>query len=128
MPRDAAAKRHPLPSLEEIDALDRNSLAHRYLDDRRRPPRFDVLVDVIRTSFPDLKVEVEDWSYEPFVKIGRIWRVTGRRRQGKRLTVRKVRSCFDQEKLFVHKTCETYRTNWDIVRWIGDEARRRKLV
>lgn len=114
-----------LPTLAEIVALDAAAFELRHWsDERRRPPRFQVLVEVIRAEFPDLKVDVSSWSYEPWVKQGRLRRVTGRVRHGKRLTVAAPGSPFGHY-LFDYKSSEPYSSNWDVVRWIAEEARRR---
>ena len=119
----------PRPSLAEIVALDEDSFSHRFLSEaRRRPPQLTTLASLIEVSFPDLEVRLETWAHEPYRKIGRLRRITGRRREGKRLLVLPKGSSSNASALFDHKSSEPYQTNWNVVRWIAEEARRRGLV
>ncbi len=126
--------RKPLPTLQEIVTLHDDAFTHRFISDaRRRPPRLEALAAMIDTFFPDLEVRMDTWSYEPFQKVGRLRRVTGRRRDGKRLLVLRRNSekgsiTSDRSALLDHKSSDPYRNNWDVVRWIAEEARRRKLA
>lgn len=120
-----------LPTLAELAGLDAKVLDIRFGgNEKRRPPRFEQLVRIIQHYFPDLGVSLSDWSVTPYRKIKRIRHVTGQQRDGKRLILTKDgKSRYAGGEIVLdHKTCETYRTNWDVLRWIVQEARRRKMV
>lgn len=115
-------------TLAEIIVLHDNEFEHRYLSDsRRRPPRLETLAQVIRAAFPDLDVALSDWAHEPWVKSGRLRRVTGQVRHGKRLLVEARGRDLLRKRLLDYRSAEPYATSWDVVQWIAEEARRRKL-
>jgi len=119
-----------IPTMPELAKLDANAWSIRHIDaEKKRPPRFESMVEIIAHYFPDLDIHVDDWSEQPYVKQGRLRRVTGATRYGRRLilTPKGGSPYTGSERLFEHKTTGTYSTNWNILRWIVDEARRRKM-
>ena len=114
-------------TIERILELDDNSLQFRFSVEgaaRRRPPSFDDLVGFIRTHFAGTyEATVQPWSVEPYRMYRRIRHVTGRVRHGFKLEVWPDAQPWGSCPVFSHVTCETYRTNCDIVRWIAHAHR-----
>jgi hypothetical protein len=107
--------------IAELLDLHANVIHYRYIK-KRRPPQFDTLIAFIRKHFAGrYEVSVQDWSIEPYRMFGRIRHVTGKRRTGKKLVIWPADQSKPQFPLFSHITCETYRTNWDIVAWIVEQ-------
>ena len=117
-------------TIDEILALDENAFSLRFIAEKTvRPPTLKRLAGLIPEIFPDLKVTSDSWSVTPYVKIGRLRRVTGKRRSGLRITVHpKNSTSFGSEVLFQHHNLEPGRTNWDVVGWIAEEHRRRQMA
>jgi hypothetical protein len=133
IPAEPAKVQH-LPSIEQLVDLDTHALAYRFLrapgEGRKRAPSIEALAAFINQHFAGhLVARVEPWGETPYRKIAgsRLIRYTGKRREGRRLTVhraREGRGCIDAPDMLDHRTTETYRTNYDVVRQIVEWHRK----
>jgi len=109
----------PPITIEYLIDLKENHLLYRHGDrhgnGKRRPPEFTKLVAFIDTHFAGhLRTKVMPWSVTPTRKVGRLISYTGKRREGFKLEVYRPRDP-NFHPFWWHVTCETYRSNWDII-------------
>jgi len=92
--------------------------------EKTRPPEFRKLVEFIERHFAGhLTVKVQPWTYTPTRKVGRLISYTGKKRHGFRLEVFRPQDP-PFHPFWYHVTCETYRSNWDIIREIVEWHRK----